>query len=89
MNIYKLEKKDFINYSKKFKKTFIGRRLYSTFICMVVLFYFYLFFGVLSKSGLNISTDLIISTFLCLTLISYYVYFKYLKEYIEKDKKQE
>ncbi len=87
MDIYKLERKEFKDYSKKFRNTFIGGRLYLIFDCMTALFFFSLFFGaseIFEFVNVDFSTDLVISTFLCLTLISYYVYFKYLKEYIEK-----
>ena len=88
MDIYKLERKEFKDYSKKFRNTFIGGRLYLIFDCMLGLFYLSLFSEICEMFGFintDFSTDLDIFIFLLFTLISYYMYFKYLKEYIEKE----
>lgn len=91
MKFLNLEKKEYKNYAKKFRNTYVGGRLYN-------IFRFFLEFA-----ALNIICSFILEVFLeketsvygtiifwimCVgALISYYTYFRYLKEYVEKQEK--
>ena len=91
MKFFKLERKEFKAYSKRFRNTFIGGRLYlifdfmCSFLVVGILEILFIEFGLFNDNSV---TNIELTPVLICTLISYYVYFKYLKEYIENSKKE-
>lgn len=99
MNFLKIEREQFKNYSKEFRNTYIGGKLYIIFDWFRGLFAI----GILFELGVGIydgitgkeieetsfatGGDIASALFLICAVISYYKYFKYLKEYIENTKK--
>lgn len=91
MKFFNLERKEYKKYVKKFRNTYVGGRLYNIFeffflFAMLNLVETFVLEVVLQKETDVFST--IVFWIMCISmLISYYTYFKYLKEYIEKDEK--
>ena len=91
MKFLNLNKKEYKRYAKMFRKTYIGKKLFSIFVTflafiMINLSVDFIFDVILEKETSAFSTIILWS--MCISLlISYYTYFKYLKEYIEKNDK--
>lgn len=91
MKFFDLTKKEYKKYTKMFKKTYVGEKLFSIFetffaFAMLNLGASLIFEVFLEKEPSRFGT--IIFWTMCISmLVSYYNYFKYLKEFIEKNDK--
>ena len=98
---YNLSKKEYIEYSKKFKKTFLGKSRYRDYIgCSILDVYFIIVLSIKFISGIITNTEYLISfndliiillviIFTTLNIITRIIYDNSLKEYIIEQKNKE
>ena len=98
---YNLSKKEYIEYSKKFKKTFLGKSRYRDYIgCSILDVYFIIVLSIKFISGIITNTEYLISfndlivillviIFTSLNIITRIIYDRSLKEYIIEQKNKE
>lgn len=92
MKFYKIERNEYKKYNKQFRNTFVGGRLYLIFdafkSCIIInLIYSFIYEVVLEKDSLN-SIIILWMAIVC-ALISYALYYKNLKEFIQLKLKEE
>ena len=93
MNIFKLDRKQYKKLAKDFRNTYVGGRLFLIFDSLLCLYILGNVLEILTQFTeekdilLGPITDINLGLLFIGVLISYYVYFRYLKEYIEKNGK--